>query len=347
MTDTKKGAISQAAQPIQPRPNPHKGLWLPLGLFIGLFTIAVLNQTGYITLPHITLPNLGNLNGEEIPTEATIGAHYNYDFSPDLIPLLDPNYLGDRSGYTFYLGSGTGFPPMGLILGPDGILSGTPTGKGGNFEVCVKDVGGRSVCRKYHLNVNPASDGSNTNVPLGTGSPEKWEGTYTSHEVFDNGAWACTTDTTAPIRICMTRQGKNLAGIISFPQGFKETHTKDDPNDICMGSVHCSGGDGQCSELRGHIDSDGNLKLDFLTLDGSSYIYDPNFPNQNVQSSAAMVGDSMTVKFSSVIPGGTSITSTTKGSFTATKDAINKINEQDICRLIHLAYILDGWLQPE
>ena len=67
---------------------------------------------------------------------------------------MDVEVLFTGSGYTFYLGSGTGFPPMGLILGIDGILRGTPTGKGSNFEVCVKDVGGNSVCRTFHLKVN-------------------------------------------------------------------------------------------------------------------------------------------------------------------------------------------------
>ncbi|MFH1236312.1 MAG: putative Ig domain-containing protein, partial [Parcubacteria group bacterium] len=80
----------------------------------------------------------------------------------ELISLLGSNNSIGTDIYTFYLGSGVGFPPMGLILGTDGVLKGTPTIAGtSKFEVCVKDVGGRSTCKTYSLAVNPAG---NTNV---------------------------------------------------------------------------------------------------------------------------------------------------------------------------------------
>ncbi|HLC39753.1 MAG TPA: hypothetical protein VJJ76_02625 [archaeon] len=135
----------------QPKPSPHKTQLIPrlipfvilAGVFITVFTLY---QTGYINLENFPY---------EIKNAACIGVPYEgFDFAPGLTPLLYPNWNGERSGYTFYLGSGTGFPPMGLILGIDGILRGTPTGKGSNFEVCVKDVGGNSVCRTFHLKVN-------------------------------------------------------------------------------------------------------------------------------------------------------------------------------------------------
>jgi hypothetical protein len=81
------------------------------------------------------------------------GVLLKYDFAPELIPLLES---GSSAPYSFYLGSGVGFPPMGLTLGIDGVLSGTPTGTGASkFQVCVKDVGGRSTCKTYSMSVAP------------------------------------------------------------------------------------------------------------------------------------------------------------------------------------------------
>lgn len=83
--------------------------------------------------------------------EATVGVFSKYDFSK-LISLLDPTGTANPAIYSFYLGSGSDFPPMGLILGIDGILKGAPAAAGNyKFEVCVKDVGGRSDCRTYHM----------------------------------------------------------------------------------------------------------------------------------------------------------------------------------------------------
>lgn len=153
MAGPKKGGAMEEQLKMynQEKLRARRKLMLPLIILAGIFITAfALYQTGYI--------DPGNFP-YEIKNQATIGVPYEgFDFAPGLIRLLDSNYNGDRSGYTFYLGSGTGFPPMGLILGIDGILRGTPTGKGGNFEVCVKDVGGRSTCRKFHLTVNSAGD---------------------------------------------------------------------------------------------------------------------------------------------------------------------------------------------
>ncbi|MFH1971107.1 MAG: putative Ig domain-containing protein [Patescibacteria group bacterium] len=136
-----------------PPPTKLKQILRLLPYFIGIGSIAItlLAQTGYITLPRIDIGQ-----SYKIQEEATVGKYSSYEFSA-LIPGLGPKSGGDTDIYTYYLGSGVGFPPMGLILGIDGVLKGTPTAEGtSKFQVCVKDVGGRSACETYSLTVNPA-----------------------------------------------------------------------------------------------------------------------------------------------------------------------------------------------
>ena len=125
---------------------PKLILAVPFVIVAGIFAAYALNQAGYLDIPYFDFPL-------EIKDAACIGIPFAFDFAPGMIPLLNPDWNGVRSGYTFYLGPRTGFPPMGLILGIDGIMRGTPTGTGGNFEVCVKDVGENSICRIVHLKV--------------------------------------------------------------------------------------------------------------------------------------------------------------------------------------------------
>ena len=68
---------------------------LPILILIGCVAVAGLHQQGYIDLPHF--------GSYEMPVEAKIGQQFGYDFSKELIPLLDPQ--GSNPGiYTFYLG---------------------------------------------------------------------------------------------------------------------------------------------------------------------------------------------------------------------------------------------------
>ncbi|MFH1424353.1 MAG: hypothetical protein ABIG20_01590 [archaeon] len=145
-------------QPAKSKPSLIKSPWIPGILIVVIFGIVIGSQAGFIKLPHIGGDLVWKLN--DYP--ATIGVPYSLDFSHDMISSLDPQ--GNNGPYTFYLGSGVGFPPMGLILGIDGVLKGTPTGTGGNFQVCVKDVSGRSACRTYYLPVNSAADNNNNHV---------------------------------------------------------------------------------------------------------------------------------------------------------------------------------------
>ncbi|MBS3055068.1 MAG: hypothetical protein J4452_01080 [Candidatus Aenigmarchaeota archaeon] len=157
MADTKKPTSKK----------PTLVVVLPFIIIGAIFAVFVLDQTGYIDIPFVDIPNFMDVV-LEMKSEACIGVPYaGFDFAPGLIPLLNPDWNGVRSGYTFYLGSGKGFPPMGLILGIDGMLRGTPTGAGDNFEVCVKDVGGNSICRLVHLEVKSGCTTTTTTTSTG------------------------------------------------------------------------------------------------------------------------------------------------------------------------------------
>jgi len=123
------------------------------------FCIEYRNEHGKITLgPKCwdykakTIPSSGGFSEKaDLPEPIIIkkGEYYENDFSKELINLLDPQ---DRSGpYTFSLNTMGGFPPMGLMLGLDGVLKGTPVGKDDYFEACVKNGSGRSVCKVINI----------------------------------------------------------------------------------------------------------------------------------------------------------------------------------------------------
>ncbi len=96
--------------------------------------------------------------------EATINVPYSYSFcQPDrtdendlcgssVNPSDDP--AGGNEPYHFQLDSGSGFPPMGLVLYPNGLLLGTPTAAGSSdFTVCAVDMDGKQRCVQTSLDV--------------------------------------------------------------------------------------------------------------------------------------------------------------------------------------------------
>jgi hypothetical protein len=185
---------------------------LPVIIIISLLGVAALSQLGYITLPRINLP-FGLSDTIEIKPDATVGVPSSYEFSA-LVQLLGVGSGGGTDIYTYYLGSGVGFPPMGLTLGIDGVLKGTPTAAGtSKFQVCVKDVGGRSTCQTYSLTVNPAGNSNATSCPTTSNPPcgSVQNGVGVS-AVIVPGSCACPSDTNfsqmdnisagGPYRIC-------------------------------------------------------------------------------------------------------------------------------------------------
>ncbi len=73
------------------------------------------------------------------PPVGEVGRRYIFDFYPFVTGGLAPYY--------FTLGTGAGFPPLGLVLSPDGKLSGTPSVETSNtFTVCAVDLGANQSC---------------------------------------------------------------------------------------------------------------------------------------------------------------------------------------------------------
>ena len=88
---------------------------------------------------------------EDIPRIAEKGKPFSHNYSGELTDLLGSNSPGCPC--SFNLDTMGGFPPMGLILGPDGVLRGTSTGKDSKFRACVKDVGGNTACKIINIDV--------------------------------------------------------------------------------------------------------------------------------------------------------------------------------------------------
>ena len=92
---------------------------------------------------------------------AKVGEAYSYSFcqpalsqSTDLCAEGSTNPTGGQPPYHFQLGAGVGFPPLGLTLGVNGILSGTPSASGPKtFEVCAVDLSASSTCRSVNMTV--------------------------------------------------------------------------------------------------------------------------------------------------------------------------------------------------
>jgi hypothetical protein len=106
---------------------------------------------------------------------AVVGEEYAYSFcQPEL--TLASDICGEEysfnpqfgtSPYHFQLESGTGFPPMGMILNPNGLLMGAPSSPGtSSFTVCAVDAAGAQSCRGVTIEVKKRS-------------VETWEGTFT------------------------------------------------------------------------------------------------------------------------------------------------------------------------
>lgn len=296
-------------------------------MLVSISAVAILQLTGTIDiLSWISDPAFEQANSNKadddtfiIMEEGKEGVPYDWvvTFGSDENDTPERIYLDPDSK--------TGGLPPGITLSSDGELNGAPNKAGTyNFIICADWADGDKVCRKQSLTVKPKLE-PKPKLVVGSTLSGRWEGTYEVHRIFD-GVWTCTSDTTAPISICVTQQGQDVTGIIAFPEGFKDTTISAEPDLQCPTEPHCRGvsssgeigGDGDyCSDFIGQIDSNGNFNINSLTLDGFEYTFDPYFPKTNQgekQASATISANSMTFNFNSE-----AFSSTNTGSFTATK----------------------------
>ncbi len=104
-----------------------------------------------------------------VPAAATTGTGYNFCYcspTPSGSNGLcgsptQSNPSGGHPPYHFQLGSGGGFPPIGIILGLNGCLNGTPSVAGTrSFNVCAIDLNGAQQCLPSSVTVQQGGQGT-------------------------------------------------------------------------------------------------------------------------------------------------------------------------------------------
>jgi len=103
---------------------------------------------------------------EKLP-DGKVDMPYGYSFcQPELADAngicgkdaATKNPKGGSPPYSFTPGAMKSFPPVGIWLGMNGLLSGTPKAPGTySFEVCAKDDAGEQICKQASLTILPNS----------------------------------------------------------------------------------------------------------------------------------------------------------------------------------------------
>ncbi len=132
-------------------PTLAASVWTALALLTGACGGAAVDAP---------LPNPVVFNADAV-LNATVGQPFTHSFcrpnltgNAALCGGTATNPTGGQPPYHFQLGSGVGFPPVGLSLGLNGILSGTPSTAGtSTFSVCAVDVAAKSACRTVTMTV--------------------------------------------------------------------------------------------------------------------------------------------------------------------------------------------------
>jgi len=172
----------------------------------------------------------------ELP-DATVGLPYTYSFctpTPDINGLCGVsgaiNPSGGQPPYHFQLGTLGGFPPMGMYLNSNGLLTGTVKSAGSagtaSFTVCAVDLSATSVCQPVSLTVDPALNLTGT-----------WSGnvSQSGEGCFYAGTMSWTlTETAEP--------GINLTGSLTYNQSLTagnpdDCGTSSDLTDTLSGAV--------------------------------------------------------------------------------------------------------------
>jgi len=128
-------------------------------------------------------------------------------------PTTNPS--GGQPPYHFQLGSG-GFPPIGMSLNLNGLLTGTPTAAGtASFTVCAVDLSATSVCQPVSLTVNPAASSYSTLTVTyaGTGAGTASPSSSPAGIPCGTNCWSYAADTNTAVTLTETPNiGSTFAG---------------------------------------------------------------------------------------------------------------------------------------
>jgi hypothetical protein len=105
---------------------------------------------GVVTPQRVAVNQAGRTPGSPlafapaVPPGGVVGVLYSFDFAVATGGVQPIHYQLETAG---------GFPPIGLVLAPNGTLSGIPTvaNPGAPFSVCAVDATGRSICRRMTI----------------------------------------------------------------------------------------------------------------------------------------------------------------------------------------------------
>lgn len=121
--------------------------------------------------------------------KGTVGTFFQFDFSPFA--------AGGSSPYHFQKDTGGGFPPMGLILAPSGVLSGTPSYAGtSTTSVCAVDLGGNQKCADVAITIAPTVTG-------------RWVGSWSWS---GPGSFGCHFNDGGAMSVTLTQTGTTASG---------------------------------------------------------------------------------------------------------------------------------------
>jgi len=249
------------------------------GTVVGSTSVAV-QTTGYT--PPATSAEAFTASAA---TNATAGTAYSFCYcsptpsgSNGLCGFpTQSNPSGGNPPYHFQLGSGGGFPPLGVILQPNGCLSGTPSVAGtSSFSVCAIDLNGTQICRPVSVTTMPASGTTYVGALSGSGTFSK--------DYPDYGTTCTGTNTfSGTIMVSsMTAVGGAVTGTVSISGTWTST--------ITGGSTY----NFTCLDNSAPINSSGPI-----TVSGTSITWSTSFNTAGVGS--AGVGSTITGAFSGTI----------------------------------------------
>ena len=125
-------------------------------------TVIPHDQTPGANQVQDTAPVFFSLENDQL-NFAAVNVPFNHAYCDDVddpsdICGADNEFIGNPSGgnppFHLQLDTGIGFPPMGLILHPNGFLDGTPSIVGAkNFSICAVDQSSMQQCQYTTINV--------------------------------------------------------------------------------------------------------------------------------------------------------------------------------------------------